>query len=101
MSNNEANKYKMDHEKRGVALVINIKTYDTPNLFKLKERKWSVKDVHHLEHTFKYLEFDFKLCQNFTKAQIEGEIQRQVSCDHTNSDCFLCVVMSEIVAMEI
>jgi hypothetical protein len=94
MSNNEANKYKMDHEKRGVALVINMQTYDAPNPFKLNERKWSVKDVQHLERTFKYLEFHFKLCQNFTKAQIEEEIQRQASGDHTNSDCFLCVVMS-------
>jgi hypothetical protein len=85
--------YKMNHAKRGVALVINIRSYN-PNPNKLQERKWSAKDVENLKHTLEYLEFDFKLCQNLTKTQIEQEIQRQASIDHSNSDCFLCVVMS-------
>jgi caspase 7 len=87
--------YKMNHEKRGKALVINMQTYDAPNPFKLKERVWSVRDVDNLQHTLEYLEFDFKLCQNFTKSQIEQEIKEMaLSVDHSNSDCFLCVVMS-------
>jgi paraquat-inducible protein B len=83
----------MNRAKRGVALVINIQTY-TPNAHKLKERVWSIKDVENLQHTLEYLEFEFKLCQNSTKAQIEQEIKRQASSDHSHSDCFLCVVMS-------
>jgi hypothetical protein len=87
--------YNMNHEKRGKALVINIRAYDAPNPFQLKERVWSVKDVQNLQHTLEYLEFDFKLCQNFTKSQIEQEIKEMASSvDHSNSDCFLCVVMS-------
>jgi caspase 7 len=87
--------YNMNHEKRGKALVINMQTFDAPNPFKLKERVWSVKDVENLQHTLEYLEFDFKLCQNFTKSQIEQEIKEMASSvDHSNSDCFLCVVMS-------
>jgi len=85
----------MNHEKRGKALVINIRAYDAPNPFKLKERVWSVRDVQNLQHTLEYLEFELKLCQNFTKSQIEQEIKEMASSvDHTNSDCFLCVVMS-------
>jgi hypothetical protein len=84
----------MNHEKRGIALVINIQNYDAPNPFQLKERIWSVKDFENLQHTLEYLEFDFKLCQNFTKPQIEQVMQEQASIDHSNSDCFLCVVMS-------
>jgi hypothetical protein len=42
------NVYNMNHDKRGIALVINIRTYDAPNPFKLKERKWSEKDVENL-----------------------------------------------------
>jgi hypothetical protein len=90
----EVNKYKMDHEKRGIALVINMQTYEYPNPFNLDERKWSPKDVENLKKTLEYLEFEFKSCQNFTKTQIEQVIQEQASLDHSNSDCFLCVVMS-------
>ena len=86
--------YNMNHKQRGKALVINIRTYN-PNPDKLNERVWSVKDVENLQHTLGYLEFDFKLCQNFTKSQIEHEIKEMASSvDHSNSDCFLCVVMS-------
>jgi caspase 6 len=80
--------YNMNHEKRGMALVINILT-NNPS-----ERVWSVKDVENLKYTLEYLEFDFKLYQNLTKSQIEQEMQEQASIDHLNSDCFLCVVMS-------
>ena len=51
-------KYDMDHEKRGIALIINISKYE-PNNFnpKLEERKWSEKDAENLKKTLKYLEF--------------------------------------------
>jgi len=83
----------MDHEKRGTALVINIRSFDGD---KLKNREIKSKiDVDNLKRTLKYLEFDFKLCDNFKAEEIEQEIQRQASkIDHSQSDCFLCVVMS-------
>ena len=85
-------KYKMDHEKRGTALVINIRSYEGD---KLKNRDIKSKiDVGNLKRTLEYLEFDFKLCDNFKAEEIEQEIQRQASIDHSQSDCFLCVVMS-------
>jgi hypothetical protein len=86
-------KYKMDHEKRGTALVINIRSYEND---KLKNREIKSKiDVVNLRRTLEYLEFDFKLCDNFKAEEIEQEIQRQASqINHSQSDCFLCVVMS-------
>ena len=93
--NEKDENYKMNHKQRGKALVINMQTYDAPNPFKLTERVWSVRDVDNLKKTLEYLEFDFKMCQNFTKSQIEQEIKEMASSiDHSNSDCFLCVVMS-------
>ena len=83
--------YKMDHKRRGVALVINIRNYEGKEN---NERVWSAKDVESLKTTLEYLEFDFQLCVNFTAKEISDEIQRQASSDHSNSDCFLCVVMS-------
>jgi hypothetical protein len=94
MSISKINKYKMDHEKRGIALVVNMQTYEEPNPFKLAERKWSINDVKNLRKTLEYLEFDFQLCQNFTKTQVEQVVQEKASMNHEKSDCFLCVVMS-------
>jgi caspase 7 len=88
--------YKMDHEKRGIALVINIQTFDpTPDpREQLEERIWSVKDVENLTKTLGYLEFELKLFQNLTKAQLKQKVEEQAKLNHTNSDCFLCVIMS-------
>jgi caspase 7 len=89
----EVDKYKMDHEKRGTALVINIRSYEND---KLKNREIKSRiDVENLKRTLEYLEFDFQLCDNFKAEEKEQEIQRQASqIDHSQSDCYLCVVMS-------
>jgi hypothetical protein len=88
-----AKMYNMDHPKRGIALVVNIKTYD-PNPHKLEERKWSEPDVESLKKTLEYLEFDLKFHENLKANEIRDEIQKIADLDHTDSDCFLCVVMS-------
>ena len=87
-------RYKMDHAKRGIALIININKYD-PNPYELEERVWSKKDVENLTKTLGYLEFDVKLVENLTKPQMKeclNEIATNI--DHKDYDCFLCVVMS-------
>jgi hypothetical protein len=86
--------YKMNHDRRGIALVINIRNYDAPNPFELEERVWSEKDVENLKKTLEYLEFDFRLCENLKANEISVEIERVAQLDHSKSDCFLCVVMS-------
>ena len=86
-------KYKMDHAKRGIALIININKYE-PNPFKLEERVWSIKDVENLTKTLKYLEFDIELARNLIKSKIEECLKQIASINHENFDCFLCVVMS-------
>jgi caspase 7 len=87
-------KYKMDHAKRGIALLININKYE-PNPFKLEEREWSIKDVENLKKTLEYLEFDIELVENSSKSQI-GECLKKIATNINNQhfDCFLCVVMS-------
>jgi hypothetical protein len=84
-------KYKMDHEKRGVALIINIRKYKDNGQ---EERKWSEKDFEDLQHTFKCLEFDVRPYEDLTAEEIRDKIQKIADEDHANSDCFLCVVMS-------
>ena len=88
--------YDMNHEKRGIALVINISQYD-PTLINEenpKERVWSKKDVENLTHTLKKLEFDLIKEENLTKSELENLLDEQTEKSHENYDCFLCVVMS-------
>ena len=87
--------YDMNHEKRGIALVINISKYDpTTNEKKPKERVWSKKDVENLKQTLEYLEFDVDIKENLTKSELENLLNKQAEKSHKNYDCFLCVVMS-------
>jgi len=84
-------KYDMNNEKRGKALIINIKKYVNNTH---REREWSIRDVENLTNTLTNLDFDIKICQNPTKEQLESVMQEQATLDHRNSDCFLCVIMS-------
>ncbi len=88
-------KYRMDHQYRGKSLVINIRNFDatTDPKTQLEERVWSERDVENLTKTLVYLEFQLVLCQNLTKKEIISTLAEQASADHSNSDCFLCVVM--------
>ena len=91
MANLVREKYDMNNEKRGNALIINIKKYENNTH---REREWSVRDVQNLTNTLTNLDFDIKLCQDLTKQQLESVMQEQATIDHRNSDCFLCVIMS-------
>jgi hypothetical protein len=92
MSEIVVEKYDMDHDKRGIALVINIRKYDAPNQH--MERVWSVKDVENLKKTLNYLEFQVVLCQNLKKSELEQVMKEQAKLNYDKYDCFLCVVMS-------
>ena len=85
-------KYRMDHDRRGIALVINISKYDAPNQH--KERVWSERDVENLKKTLNYLEFQVVLCHNLTKSELEQVMKEQAKLNYEKYDCFLCVVMS-------
>jgi caspase 7 len=89
----EEKMYNMNHDQRGIALVININAYNS-NRNEVNESKCFDKDVVNLKKTLDYLEFDFKLRENLKASQIRDEIQTIADEDHTNSDCFLCVVIS-------
>ena len=85
--------YEMNNAKRGIALLINIRTYN-PNPYNLAERTWSEPDVVNLKKTLEYLEFELRFYDNLTAIEIREEIQKIAEIDHKDSDCFLCVVMS-------
>ena len=87
--------YDMNHEKRGIALVININKYDPISKEKRpKERAWSKNDLENLTQTLQYLEFDLNKVENLTKSELENLLKEQAEKSHEKNDCFLCVVMS-------
>jgi len=46
-----------------------------------------------LKKTLEYLEFDIWFYENLKANEIRYKIQNITDKDHSNSDCFLCVVM--------
>lgn len=64
--------YKMDHKKRGIALIFNHETfYD----FDMPIRKGTHVDRDRLGHTFADLGFDVRVYDNYTEAQIKSILQ--------------------------
>ena len=55
MANVVIDKYDMNNQKRGIALIINIKKHVNNTH---QEREWSIKDVQNLTNTLTNLEFD-------------------------------------------
>jgi len=85
----------MDHKSRGFALVINVRSYEEPNPFGLDERVRSIKDVENLKKTLEYLEFDFQPFENLKAQEMRDKMKYFAQdVDHSELDCFLCVVMS-------
>ncbi|XP_035793814.1 caspase-1-like [Anopheles albimanus] len=79
----------MNHENRGIAIVVNQKTFD-----KLPERHGTVKDGNDIQAVLKNLQFDVETLNNRTKKKLfEGldEIAKKVQ---TNHDCLAVVVMT-------
>jgi hypothetical protein len=69
-------KYDMSNEKRGNALIINIKKYVNNTH---REREWSIRDVENLTNTLTNLDFDIKLSEDPTKEQLESVMQEQAN----------------------
>ena len=81
----------MNNRRRGVALVIN-------NIgFKNKEfaqRHGAEIDSENLQRVLSKLHFDVRLHHNQTKDEILNLLREASAADHSDADCFMCVVMS-------
>ena len=84
--------YKMDHPKRGTALIINQGTFDD-NLG-LVARNGTVKDGRDLEGSLKEYGFDVDIQLDKTKIELLETIRDIAKKDHSNADCLLVVVMT-------
>lgn len=84
--------YRMDHERRGSAIIINNKRFDAR--LDMPIREGTDKDAASLELALRRLEFDVRVLHNCTAREMRDILFQSARADHTNADCFLCVVMS-------
>ncbi|KAH9498393.1 Caspase-7 [Bulinus truncatus] len=89
----DENRYKFNHPKRGLAVVINNEEFG--NIKNLGDRHGSSQDAKSLFDMFQQLGFQVLHCKNLTAPKIVVLLKAvAMHYDHINSDCFACAVLS-------
>lgn len=81
--------YKMDHTRRGVAVV-----FDIHHFKHLRYRSGSKRDSSMLKTTLSELGFYVKVLSNANSAEIKNVLLTEAAKDHSDADCFLCIFLS-------
>jgi hypothetical protein len=76
----DAEEYKMDHEKRGKAIIFNHEKYSTP--LNLPERTGTNTDKIILKQRFEKLKFEVDVYDDLTVADIKEHLSKS-KYDHT------------------
>lgn len=85
----DSDEYNMNHERRGVSVVLNHDTFTTE-----PPRKGSDVDVEALTKAHEALGFEVKVYNNSTVDQIKALIWELSKADYTDSDCFCLTVLT-------
>jgi len=94
--------YKMDHKKRGRAIIFNNKKFKPRTLsagkqYTPKERHGTDKDVKSLKETLKNVGFDptmISVVESPSKATIDDALENLAGENHKDSDCIFVAVLS-------
>ncbi|KAL5110609.1 Caspase-3 [Taenia crassiceps] len=84
--------YKTRAPRRGTCLILSVDTFKAA--LRLPNRPGAGVDLRKLEDTFHFLDFDVKTYQNPTAAQILSIVEAESSVNHTDADCFACVILT-------
>ncbi|XP_029176386.1 caspase-1-like [Nylanderia fulva] len=84
--------YKMDHSKRGLAVIFNQTCF--PNLPLMDRRITNEIDHRNLSDTLKSLGFDIWDCNDYTYVNIGIKLNEIANLNHSESDCLIIVVLS-------
>nr|XP_023404341.1 caspase-6 isoform X3 [Loxodonta africana] len=87
-----AEKYKMDHGKRGVALIFNHERFFWH--LTLPERRGTCADRDNLKRRLLDLGFEVKCFNDLKAEELLLQIHEVSTSSHTDADCFLCVFLS-------
>ncbi|XP_037992261.1 caspase-6 [Motacilla alba alba] len=87
-----AEKYKMNHQRRGVALIFNHEHFYWQ--LKLYDRRGTMADRNNLNRTLTDLGFEVRLFDDLKANDVQQRIYEASREDHSNADCFVCVFLS-------
>ncbi|CAL1689333.1 unnamed protein product [Lasius platythorax] len=86
-----ATHYKMNHSKRGIALIFNHEFF---NISHLKPRCGTNVDCDNLINTLKSLGFEVNDLHNSTHGDIVKQLEKVANMDHSEHDCLVVAVLS-------
>ncbi|XP_006918975.1 caspase-6 isoform X1 [Pteropus alecto] len=87
-----AEKYKMDHRRRGIALIFNHERFFWH--LTLPERRGTSADRDNLKRRFSDLGFEVKCFNDLKAEELLLKIHEASNSSHVDADCFLCVFLS-------
>ncbi|XP_075217418.1 caspase drICE-like isoform X2 [Lycorma delicatula] len=83
--------YKMDHKRRGRAMIFNHLKFNSPQK---KERKGTEYDIKTLMKTLIFLNFEVTIHDDLTYEQIDYYVTEVSKEDHSDCDCLLVVILT-------
>ncbi|XP_059413286.1 caspase-6-like [Carassius carassius] len=84
--------YKMDHKKRGMALIFNHERFYFELM--MSNRSGTEADKHNLVRRFQELGFEVKAYDNYERDEVMSIITEAAAANHVDADCFVCVFLS-------
>ncbi|KAL0594418.1 Caspase-6 [Plecturocebus cupreus] len=87
-----AEKYKMDHRRRGIALIFNHERFLWH--LTLPDRRGTSSDRDNLTRRFSDLGFEVKCFNDLKAEELLLKIHEVSTSSHTDADCFMCVFLS-------
>ncbi|XP_067672894.1 caspase-3-like [Haliotis asinina] len=87
-----AEKYKMDHDNRGLAIILNNRDFDRHT--GMGTRTGTDIDASNIYQRLKGLGFTVKMHTNKTTGEMKSIMDQAAKEDYSRSDCFACVILS-------
>ncbi|XP_014811076.1 PREDICTED: caspase-6 isoform X3 [Calidris pugnax] len=84
--------YKMNHQRRGVALIFNHEHFNWR--LKLGFRRGTAADRDNLSRTLTGLGFEVRVFEDLPAEEVLQTIHEASKDDHSDADCFICVFLS-------
>ncbi|XP_051742209.1 caspase-6 [Ctenopharyngodon idella] len=84
--------YKMNHKKRGMALIFNHENFYWH--LRLNSRSGTNADRENLVRRFKELDFEVKAYDDYKRDQVLEKIKEAAAANHVDADCFVCIFLS-------
>ncbi|NXT04639.1 CASP6 protein, partial [Prunella fulvescens] len=84
--------YKMNHQRRGVALIFNHEHFFWR--LTLPDRRGTMADRNNLHRTLTNLGFEVRLFDDLKAEDVQQRIYEASTEDHSNADCFVCVFLT-------